>query len=156
MTNATLLTFIWKRQTVSSKRGENMVTWSLLPFDVCRKRDAKSLYCQRVKFCGIVDAGLEYIRKTLATINLVPRVFPLPAPSSSRRLEEKRPRDRGCGNYISGQKSFTLEFSQSPSTLYAMLILTALYKSDFSWGRTGGTKGPWLDKSNRQNKKTFI
>ena len=44
MTNATLVTFIWKRQTVSGKRGENMVTWSLLPFAVCRKRDAKSLY----------------------------------------------------------------------------------------------------------------
>ena len=34
VTNATLLTFVWKRQTVSSKRGENMVTWSLLPFAV--------------------------------------------------------------------------------------------------------------------------
>ena len=46
MTNAKLLTFIWKRQTVSSKRGENMVTWSLLPFAVCHKRDAKSPYYQ--------------------------------------------------------------------------------------------------------------
>ena len=44
MTNAKRLTFIWKRQTVSGKRGENMVTWSLLPFAVCRKRDAKSPY----------------------------------------------------------------------------------------------------------------
>ena len=44
MTNARLLTFIWKRQTVSSKRGENMVTWSLLPFAVWLKRDATSPY----------------------------------------------------------------------------------------------------------------
>ena len=42
MTKAKLLTFIWKPQTVSGKRGENMVMWSLLPFAVCRKRDAKS------------------------------------------------------------------------------------------------------------------
>ena len=41
MTNAKLLTFIWKRQKLSSKRKENMVTWSHLPFAVCRKRDAK-------------------------------------------------------------------------------------------------------------------
>ena len=34
MTNAKQLTFIWKRKTVSGKRGETMVTWSLLPFDV--------------------------------------------------------------------------------------------------------------------------
>ena len=34
MTNAELLTFIWKRQTVSGKRGENMITGSLLPFAV--------------------------------------------------------------------------------------------------------------------------
>ena len=34
MTNAKLLTFIWKRQTVRGKRGENMVTWPLLPFAV--------------------------------------------------------------------------------------------------------------------------
>ena len=44
MGNAKLLTFLWKRQTLSSKREENMVTWSHLPFAVCRKRDAKSLY----------------------------------------------------------------------------------------------------------------
>ena len=44
MTNAKQLTFIWKWETVSGKRGENMVTWSLLPFAVCRKRDAKSPY----------------------------------------------------------------------------------------------------------------
>ena len=44
MTYAKLLTFIWKWQTVSSKRGENMVTWSLLPFAVRHKRDAKSPY----------------------------------------------------------------------------------------------------------------
>ena len=43
MTNAKLLTFISKRQTVSGKRGENMVTWSLLPFAVCRKRDSNIL-----------------------------------------------------------------------------------------------------------------
>ena len=44
MTNATLLTFTWKRQTVSGKRGENMVTWLLvLPIAPCRKRDANSL-----------------------------------------------------------------------------------------------------------------
>ena len=36
ITNAKLLTFIWKQQTVSGKVGENMVTWSLLPFAVCR------------------------------------------------------------------------------------------------------------------------
>ena len=42
MTNAKLLTFIWKRQTGSGKQGENMVTWSLVPFAVCRKRDTKS------------------------------------------------------------------------------------------------------------------
>ena len=34
MTNAKRLTFIWKRQTVSGKRGENLVTWSLLLFAV--------------------------------------------------------------------------------------------------------------------------
>ena len=34
MTNAKLLTFNWKQQTVSGKRGEIMVTWSLLPFAV--------------------------------------------------------------------------------------------------------------------------
>ena len=34
MTHAKLLTFNRKRQTVSGKRGENMVTWSLLPFAV--------------------------------------------------------------------------------------------------------------------------
>ena len=34
MAKATLLTFTLKRQTVSGKRGENMVTWSLLPFAV--------------------------------------------------------------------------------------------------------------------------
>ena len=44
MTNAKRLTFIWKQQTVSGKRGENMVAWSLLPFAVCSKRDAKSPY----------------------------------------------------------------------------------------------------------------
>ena len=44
MNNAKLLTFIWKGQTLSGKRRENMVTWSLLPFAVWRKRDAKSPY----------------------------------------------------------------------------------------------------------------
>ena len=44
MTNAKLFTLIWKRQTLSSKREKNMVTWSHLPFAVCCKRDAKSHY----------------------------------------------------------------------------------------------------------------
>ena len=42
--NAKRLTFICKRQRVRGKLGENMVTWSLLPFTVCRKRDAKLFF----------------------------------------------------------------------------------------------------------------
>ena len=34
-----------------------MVTWSLLPFAVCRKRDAKSLYC-KVLLCGPEDKAI--------------------------------------------------------------------------------------------------
>ena len=34
MAKATLLTFTLKRQTLNGKRGENMVTWSPLPFAV--------------------------------------------------------------------------------------------------------------------------
>ena len=34
MTKEKLLTFIWKRQTASGKRRENVVTWSLLLFAV--------------------------------------------------------------------------------------------------------------------------
>ena len=47
MANMKLLTITGKQETVlSGRRGENMVTWSLLPFAVCRKRDAKSLHCR--------------------------------------------------------------------------------------------------------------
>ena len=51
MTDAKLLTFIWKRQTLSSNREENMVTWSHLPFAVCGKRDAQSPFY----LCGFVS-----------------------------------------------------------------------------------------------------
>ena len=70
MTNAKLLTFIWKRQTGSGKLEENMVTWSLLPFAVNamlklpNRNWAISLMCT----CSLSDSRC-HSRATLAFSN---------------------------------------------------------------------------------------
>ena len=60
MTNAKRLTFIWKRQTVSGKRGENMVTWSLLPFAVNTMLNLPTVIVHFKSFCRMDECILTF------------------------------------------------------------------------------------------------